>query len=312
MRRTTSFSLAVLVCAALFARARRAGAQACCAGAGALTPGRLSLHEDALVGTQVHTGTVLGSYDNVGHFASSASAGTSELDFEEDLFGALRVLRRGQVALLVPLVETWRSDYQGYSEIGGGIGDMNLSVRYDLFLAGQSRILPGVAVLAGVTAPTGRPPDKAHQFLATDATGVGAWQANGGVALEQLYGPWLVNVTQLVAWRAPRNVTSAGQSVDEALAPQFVTLVGGAYSFRDEGSIALFGSYTIEGQASLNGGPELQSARRLAVVTLSAAHPLTDAWRLQGGLFMNPPLSTLGRNQTAAAGITFTLIRSWS
>jgi hypothetical protein len=312
MRRTTSFALAVLACAALFALARRAGAQACCAGAGALTPGRLSLHEDALVGTQMHAGTVLGSYDDGSHFVSSGAAGTRELDFEEDLFGAIRVLRRGQVALLVPLVETWRSDYQGYSEIGGGIGDVNLSARYDFFLAGQSRILPGIAVLAGVTAPTGRPPDKAHQVLATDATGVGAWQANGGVALEQIYGPWLFNVTQLVAWRAPRNVVSADQSVDEALAPQFVTLVGGAYSFHDEGSIALFGSYTVEGQAKVNGGPEPFSARHLAVVTLSAAHPLTDAWRLQGGLFMNPPFSSVGRNQTAAAGITFTLIRSWS
>ena len=284
----------------------RAGAQACCAGAGALTPGRLGLHEDALVGTQVHAATVLGSFDDGGHYTGT-SPGSNELDFEEDLFAALRVFRRGQVALLVPFVETRRAE-TGITELGGGIGDLNLSGRYDFFLAGQSRVIPGVAVLAGVTAPTGTPPDKAHKPLATDATGVGAWQANGGVAVEQIYGPWLLNVTQLVAWRAPRSV----DGVDEALAPQWVTLVGGAYSFRNETSIALFGSYTVEGHAVVNGSAAPFSSRNVALVTLSGARPLSDSWRVQGGVFMNPPLSGLGRNQTSTAGFTFTLIWSWS
>ena len=163
-------------------------------------------------------------------------------------------------------------------------------------------------MLAGVTAPTGTPPDKAHKPLATDATGVGAWQANGGVAVEQIYGPWLLNVTQLVAWRAPRSV----DGVDEALAPQWVTLVGGAYSFRNETSIALFGSYTVEGHAVVNGSAAPFSSRNVALVTLSGARPLSDSWRVQGGVFMNPPLSGLGRNQTSTAGFTFTLIWSWS
>jgi len=284
----------------------RAGAQACCAGAGALTPGRLSLHEDALVGTQLHAASVLGSFDDGGHY-TPATPGSSELDFEEDLFGALRVARRGQIALLVPFVETRRVE-QGLSELGGGIGDTNLSGRYDFFLAGQSRIIPGVAVLAGVTAPTGTPPDKAHKPLATDATGVGAWQANGGVAVEQIYGPWLLNVTQLVAWRAPRSV----EGVDETLGPQWVTLVGGAYSFRDESSVALFGSYTIEGQATVNGTGAMASSRHVALVSVSGARPLSDSWRLQGSIFVNPPLSGLGRNQTSTTGLTITLIRSWS
>jgi hypothetical protein len=299
------------VCSAAFAVASllsaRAGAQACCAGTGALTPGRLSLHEDALIGTQVRAATVLGSFDDGAHYTGAASSGTSELDFEQDLFAALRVLRRGQVALLVPFVETRRAE-QGFTDFGGGIGDVNLSGRYDFILAGQSRWLPGIGVLVGITAPTGTPPDKAHNLLATDATGVGAWQANGGLAIEQIYGQWLFNVTQLVAWRAPRTA----QGVDEALAPQWVTLVGAAYTFHDEASVALFGSYTLEGEATVNGSLAIASSRRVALVTLSAAHPLSDRWRLQGGIFTNPPLSGLGRNQTATAGITFTLIWSWS
>src|SRR5271166_2707058 len=72
----------------------RAWAQACCAGGSAVTPGRLELHEDALVGMQVKAATVLGSYDASGRYFASPS-GDTEGDFEQDLFGAIRVLRRG-------------------------------------------------------------------------------------------------------------------------------------------------------------------------------------------------------------------------
>src|ERR1700722_7400124 len=180
--------------------------QACCAGAGALTPGRLQLHEDALVGTQLHAGVVLGSFDAKGTYAPTGPH-YAEDDYEEDLFGAVRVFQRGQVALLVPFIETYRSE-SGTNELGGGIGDVNLSLRHDFILAAESKIVPGIAVLAGITAPTGTPADAYNPSkpLDTDTTGIGAWQGNVGLALEQTYGPWLLNVTELVAWRAPRTV----------------------------------------------------------------------------------------------------------
>lgn len=303
MWRPSSACLSGVVALALHVAAERsARAQACCAGGGAITPGRLALHEDALLGVQVRAGAVLGAFDDGAHYAAQPS-GSRELDFEEDLFAAARVFRRGQVALLVPLVETSRAE-NGLSEIGGGIGDINLSLRYDFTLAGVSRVVPGIAALVGVTAPTGTPVDAAHDLLATDATGTGAWQGNVGVAFEQTFGPWLVNATEILAWRAPRTA----QGVDEALAPQWTTLAGVAYTFPSEAALAVFASYAAEGSATLNGATAPSSARALAQVTLSAAYPLSDALRVQGGVFVIPPLSAFGRNQDVAAGLTLALL----
>jgi hypothetical protein len=303
---------AAAVVAVTFTFAQEAWGQACCAGAGALTPGRLQLHEDALVGVQLHAGMVLGSFDAQSSY-SPTGPHFAENDYEEDLFGAVRVLRRGQVALLVPLVETYRNA-SGSGEFGGGIGDVNLSARYDFVRAGESKYMPGIAVLAGVTAPTGTPPDAPDPSkpLGTNATGIGAWQGNVGLALEQTYGPWLLNATELLAWRAARTANIGGVSESETLAPQFVTLVGGAYTFKNDASLALFGSYTFEGTASLNGAPAPDSARQIAVVSVSGAYPISDHFRIQAGLFLNPPLSGLGLNQTAATGLTVTLLWGWS
>jgi hypothetical protein len=297
--------------------ARQAWGQACCAGAGALTPGRLSMHEDALVGMQLRGATTLGTFDDGARYASVSSGNPSdpyrENDFEEDVFGAVRLLRDGQVALLVPFVQTYRHA-GGLTEFGGGIGDVNLSARYDFYLAGQSRFIPGVALLAGVTAPTGTPPDAQDpkKPLGTNATGVGAWQGNAGAALEQIYGPWLFNVTEIVAWRAARTADIGGISENESLAPQFTTLVGTAYTFNNDASVALFGSYTLEGTATLNGGPAPDSAKRVALLSISGVYPLTDRFRLRASLFLNPPISGLGQNQTATTGLTLGLVWGWT
>lgn len=306
MARTRAFVHALLALACVLFVGGRARAQACCAGSAALTPGRLALHEDALVGLQLRAATVLGSFDDRARYTAEPS-GANEQDFEQDLFGAVRVLRQGQVALLLPFVET-RRQAPGVTDFGGGLGDANLSLRYDFVFAGESRFVPGIAALVGLTAPTGRPPDAAHNVLATDATGVGAWQGNVGLAFEQTFGPWLVNATELLAWRAPRAV----QGVDEALGTQLVTLLGGAYTFRSEAAVAVFASYTLEGAATLNDAPAPASARHIGLLGFSGIVPISDALRVQGSVFANPPVSGLGRNQAATGGLTLTLIWSWS
>jgi hypothetical protein len=301
------------VSAASLAFAQQAHGQACCAGAGALTPGRLQLHEDALVGTQLHAATVLGSFDDGGHY-SPVGAHSSEVDYEEDLFGAVRFLRRGQVALLVPFVETHRKEL-GLGEFGGGVGDVNFSARYDFIRSGESLYVPGVAVLAGITAPTGTPPDhqNANKPLGTNATGIGAWQGNVGLAIEQTYGAWLFNVTELLAFRARRTADlGGGVTESETLAPQFVTLLGSAYTFRNDASVALFGSYTFEGTATLDGAPAPDSARRIMLVSVSGAYPVTDRLRAQASFFLNPPISGFGLNQTSTTGLTLTVLWGWS
>jgi hypothetical protein len=297
---------AIALAIALFVVPSLARAQACCAGGSAVTPARLELHEVALAGVQLRAAGVVGSYDPGGHYVASPS-GDRELDFEQDLFGAVRVLDRGQVALLVPVLETWRQagELSRVSRVGGGVGDINASLRYDLVVAGQSRYVPGIALLAGLTVPTGKPAESATAPLAVDATGIGAWQANVALALEQTYGPWLFNATGILAKRTAR--------FGETLGTQVTLLAAAAFTFPNDAALALSASYALEGDATNSDGtPVILSSRRLTTATLSLLWPIDDAWRLLGSFFVEPPVSHLGTNQPAASGLSFTVIRSWS
>ena len=291
--------------AAALASSRRAAAQACCAGAGAVTPGRLAVHEDALVGLQLRTSTVFGSFSPTATYWGSP-ARTTEWGFEQDWVGALRVTGRGQLALLVPIIETYRRTPRE-SSFGGGVGDINLSGRYDFVLAGEARYLPGVALLAGVTFPTGESIESADRPLGTDATGVGTYQGNLGLALEQIEGPWLFGVTGLVAKRATRTVGP----VTTSLAAQWTLLAATAYTFPNDAALAAIISYAVEGDPEVN-GVRADATRRMPLFGLAGVYPIDDRWRLQGGVYATPPLSHLGRNTPAQVELVLTILRTWS
>lgn len=295
---------AALVAASTFA-ATSARAQACCAGTGALTPGRLAGHEAGLVGLQARAGSVYGGFDSAGTFTGSP-AGTTEHGFEEALFGATRFARRGQVAVFAPLVQTRRATPTSGPELGGGLGDVNASARWDFVSAGERRPLPGVGLLAGVTLPTGKPPEASTRTLATNATGVGALQGNAGVAVEQTYGHFLVNVTGVVALRAPRTA----RGIRTALGPQITVLAGTAYSFDNDAAIGVLASFTVETPASVDGVTVPGSGRRLFRLSGAGTYPLDDRWRLQATPFVDLPF--FGQNQPSQAGLSFGVIRSWS
>lgn len=276
-----------------------------------MTPARLALHEDALVGLQAKAGEVVGTYDPAGHYLAQLP-GDSEVDLEQDIFAAVRLLGRGQLALLVPLVETRRAT-PTENQFGGNIGDVNASARYDFVGAGESRYLPGIALLAGITVPTGKPPESATPPLAADATGTGAFQLSGALALERTFGPWLVNATGILAVRTAHD--------GENLAPQVTVLLAGAYVFPNDSALALSASYAVEGNAwcSSASGPcptgssaVPESAKSATTVTLSLVWPLTDAWRMHGGVYLTPPVDSLSSNQPSLIGLTFTVVRSWS
>jgi hypothetical protein len=279
-----------------------ARAQACCAGTGAVTPARLTMHEDALAGVTLRASGVLGAYGVDGSYTPQPPH-TTELDLEEDFLFAARVTKRGQLAALVPTVQTYRW-YPGVSASGGGLGDINLGARYDFVLAGESRFIPGIALLAGATFPTGIPPEQAKEPLAVDATGIGAFQGNAGVALEQVWRAWLVNLSGIVAQRASRHV----EGVDETLGTQVTGIAAVAYTFQSEAAVGGVVSYAAEGNASLDGATDAQSHKRVLTLSAVALYPITDSYRVQGSLFVTPPVSQLGANQPASAGVTVTVI----
>jgi hypothetical protein len=266
----------------------------------------LAIHEDAAVGLTLKATTITGAFDAAGTFIPSP-AGTAEVDGEEDVVAALRVLERGQVTAFVPFIQTWRKT-PSLSEVGGGIGDVNLGGRYDFYSAGQSLTWPGVAVLFGLTVPTGIPPENAHTPLGTGATGIGAFQLTGGLGFEQSFGPWLANLTALLSQRLPRHVGS----IDETLGLQLSALAGVGYAFESGSSVALGLGFTGERDAVVNGARVPASGRSVSMVSLSGMLPLAEQWRLQGSFFVDVTVNGFGRNQPAGPGITFTVLRTWS
>ncbi len=302
-----AFACAVVgAVAAIVALPSVAHAQACCAGAAAVTPGRLALHEDALVGVDARVTDGYGSFDPTGTFVSMP-AGTSEVDLEQDVFGAIRFAPRAQAAVLVPIIETRRT-VPGENAFGGGLGDINVAARYDFIYSSEARYVPGIAVLAGVTFPTGTPPESATAPLATNATGIGAYQGNLGVAVEKVIGPWLVGATGILAVRSTRTYSD----VTTTLAPQWTALAVVARTLSREASVAVSVSVTAEGDATVNDMNQVDTSRRLLAFSLSGAMPVTDRLHLQGAVVIDPPMSAFGANQpVAGVGVTATVIYAW-
>jgi len=305
-RRSSTFLSAAAVLGLVSMHATPARAQACCAATGVVTPARLGIDDQALVGGQARVGAIVGSYDHRGNYVGAAS-GTTEVDAEQDAFAAARFLPRAQLSMLVPFVQTYRSTGTG-SEAGGGLGDLNAGVRYDFTWVGARRYVPGIAALGGLTIPSGRPPEAASNPLATDATGSGFVQVTAGLALEESFGPWLFDVTGIVAFRPARSA----RGVEDAPGPQVALLGAVTYTLENGAGIAVVASYTLEGDVSIDGRTAPDTARRVALLTLAGLYPLPRRLRLQGSVFGNPPAQKLGKNSPVGLGAVLGLVRPWS
>ena len=298
----------LLGCAVILGALVAAGtaqAQACCAGVAAIAPGRLLLHERALSGVEVRGSVLTGSHAADGTFRAPP-AGTSEWDFEQDLFASLAVTERAQASVLAPFLESARRSPTTGTEFGGGLGDVNASVRYDFTWSREYRYVPGVALLAGVTLPSGRAPESAKQPLGSDATGLGAVQANLGVALERSFGDWFTNVALLVAKRFDRTA----HGVRSGLATQLTGIAAGGYAWTQT-SAALAVTLAAEGDASLDGASVANSAKRELRFTGSVTTSLSDTVRLRGGVFFDPPLNGVAQNEPDALGLSATFVKSF-
>jgi hypothetical protein len=267
-----------------------AQAQACCVGTGLVTPARLRVFEDYGVGMQTRVRSVMGSFDSGGGYVGSR-AGDDELDLGQDLFAAAR-FGNFQGALKIPFVETGRRE-TGVSAFGGGLGDVAANLRYDLTLAGDHPRWPGIAVLAGLSVPTGRTIEESAD--PTGATGLGSFEGNLGLAFEQVVGRTFVSLTGFVVQQTARTV--AGMPV--SYGTRLTALAAGGYAFASELTL---------------GGFVLATRRRdEALVTAGAAVaiPLDDHWRVQGTLAGDLPFAGWGKNQLTGAGLTASILRVW-
>jgi hypothetical protein len=265
------------------------------------------MYEDALVAVQAKLSRSYGAHDVSTHYAKDPP-GSSELDLEQDLIGTVRLAPRLEVGLLVPFVETVRKA-SGTRDSGQGLGDLSLVGRYDLLRTREIDALPGVALVAGVTFPTGRPADRATHVLAADATGTGAFQATAGLIVEESFGAtkeWFAVLAAYVSERTSRTVSG----VKSRLGTQGSFSLAFGRSFTDDSAIALFVTRTIEGKTTI--GDETAEGRSLTAIGLTALHPFTDRWRAQASLAANPPFDGWGKNQFAFATFTLMIARGWS
>lgn len=293
--RRTAATLALL---AGLAYAEPARAQACCAAAAPIAPGRLALHEKALVGVQFAGSVGLGSFDGGSRFYGN-SGGAHQLDTQATLLGTLRVVPRLQVGMSAPLWLSFRGA-DGVSEVGGGPGDLGLVVRYDLVRNREYRHWPGIGLLASASAPTGRAPEASETALGSDVTGLGAFQGSLGLWLERSFGPWLVTTAGWIAFRPARHVGA----LELALAPEGSVLLALGHSFSEALGLSLSGTYTFEGDAEVDGARVRDSARRKLRLSFSGSFAFHDQARALFGVFLDPPLSGLGQNHIPQAGMS--------
>ena len=272
-----------------------AQAQACCVGTGLVTPARLRVFEDYGVGIQTRVRSVMGSFDSGGGYVGSP-AGDDEVDLGQDLFAAAR-FGNFQGALRIPFVEIGRRE-TGVSVFGGGLGDVAANLRYDLTLAGDHPRWPGIAVLAGLSVPTGR----AIEESPTGATGLGSFEGNLGLAFEQVVGRTFVSLTGFVVQQTARTVFGMPVSYGTRL----TALAAGGYAFANELTL---GGFVLATRRK----DEATRSKDEALVTAGAAVaiPLDDHWRVQGTLAGDLPFAGWGKNQLTGAGLTASILRVW-
>ncbi|HXI55168.1 MAG TPA: hypothetical protein VNO55_03865 [Polyangia bacterium] len=302
---STSIRTVLLAVTLATAWPRPAHGQACCAATALVSPVRLQRLEQLGVGVRLRGRDILGSFAASGQYQS---AQPGDVDLAQDLFAAARVGINGQVAVLLPIVQTRRS-IPGLSSWGSGVGDLTVSGRYALLLPGEHAFLPGVALQAGVTIPTGRSVDQAHDTLATDATGTGTFEGTLGLDVQQVRGPWFVGFDGWLAQMVPR----ASGAIQQSFATKLTGVVSGGYVFRNETSAGLFLAGQRQGPSRQTADGKIIDSSALSMTTagLGVIVPAGEQWRLQGTLSLDILVSGWGRNQLGGAGINVSLCRLW-
>lgn len=286
---------------ALVASERHAHAQACCVGASGLTPGWLTNHERALVGAQLRLSGTHGTYPSSGPFYVPTPGRDARI--ETSLFGTYRLLPRAQVSVFMPVITTRRRS-GAVTEQRTAFGDLTLVARYDIIRAGESRI-PGIAILAGGQAPTGKDPTEGTPLLAADVNGIGSWEINGGVSIEQTFGHVVLHATVLAGYRFPTTIFGEKQS----LGPRALYLLAGGWVFDNDIALMATVTHASDGDATLAGDDAVGTGFRSTQLAFLVVAPLTDTLRLRTSVFTDVP--PLGLNRPALGGTSISLAKTW-
>ena len=300
---------AALLLAALAARATPAAAQACCAGGALVSPVRLAPPDDYAVGLQTRVRSDMGSFLPDGSYVSTSTS--SEQDVEQDLAASFRLARRAQVGIVLPYVETHRTQ-PGVDEWGSGLGDVALNARYDFKLAAEMTYWPGFALLGGVVFPTGKSVADGTNPTSTDATGTGTFNASLGVDLEKVHGPLYGAVNLWATYSGSSSAPGANNMTITTSYPlQLTALAVAGYVFESEAAVALYVNFLERGDTAVNGATSGGSDLRLTTVGATGLLPIEVDWRLSASFYADILASSFGRNEQAGVGGTVSLVHAW-
>jgi hypothetical protein len=306
-------ALAALACLALLAllpllplEPRLAHASACC-GAGHGIGQRLNDTEDAALSTAVGGAIRLGSWT---HERSFIPPGEGDLDGElrAEIGWLVRVKRRAQVGLSVPLIYTLRQAGD-LSSSGGGVGDITALARVDLLTPTAIRWAPGVALTLVALVPTGRGASRSTDLLAADATGLGTAEIRPGIALEKTWiEGWFAMAQLAVGLRIPY-IAPSGLAI--GLAPRWQALAAAGPSWSSGFSLSLGLLYEREAAPSLGGVTAPDAARERTAALLFAAYDIDMRYTVFISSRVDAPIPGLGRNEGALAAASIGLRRAW-
>ncbi len=164
----------------------------------------------------------LGYFSSKGRFVP-LSPGSSDAQLRLDVVGLARVTDALTLSLQIPIIINTRA-FGSLAANGGGLGDVGLSMRYDLLPFDHSGRL-GLAVVGGVWLPTGVSTGLTRSPLAVDATGRGVAAATAGLSSELAFAPWFLRCDLVATVPLP---TWDGTGVSWLSPTLDLTLMGGA------------------------------------------------------------------------------------
>ena len=294
--------LGVMAGVAMLTYSRTVQAQACCAGAGTLAPVRLAEEERWAAGLLLRATQLVGQHDASGQW-NGVPTGVMEQGLEEALGLAVRLAPGWQASLQLPFVQTRRA-VPGLEDAGGGLSDVRLSGRWDVITPGELENLPGVALVAGMTLPSGKAAEQAQQPMATDATGLGTATVQAGAALEQTVGHVLWQLSGVWQHTFDRRVGDWRVSYG----PQLLAQAAVGWAFDSGAGVVLTAGLRHDQPTSLDGVELAGSGRTATTVGLAGGVPLMRGLRLNATVASPLPVDGVARAAMGTMAVGMSLL----
>jgi len=265
--------------------------------------GRLAPFEDFAILASQSFSHYAGHWDGQSdwHWASY-----SESEFRTQISGIVALNQRLELSAGMPWLVTTKAA-GGVNESGHGIGDTQVGLRFEPIGSGEIAGVPGIALVGGMTMPSGRARSEVGHPLATDITGRGAWVLSASVMLEVARMRWFVLGGAGVTYSFEKDAVLAGHTTQLGRGFQATVLSG--VEVVPKWIASMLVRYAYEGMVKYDGASVPRSQTHDAGVGPAVAFQWTPNWTVQGGFDTAIYLNNMGRNHdgryAASLGIRY-------